>query len=244
MNRFFVDKAQIGIQEIRITNPDDVCHLTRSLRVKEGEKVYITDGEGRACVAQVVAILKAEIILKIAKTVKACLRCEQKITFSLACAVPKFAKFDEIVDKCTQLGVDEIIPLLTERVLVKTDFFSKKEERFKRVMMSAAKQSGTLFLPRIRKPVFFDDFVKNLNGYDLRLLPNLDTTTLSLKEAVSGFKGGRILIMIGPEGDFTSREIALAFSQGCQGISLGGSVLRVDTAAIAVLSYLRLFFEL
>lgn len=243
MNRFFVDKSQIGDQEIRIKNPDDVCHLTRSLRIKEGEEIFVTDGDGRAYVTRVEKILKVEIILKIAKTIKACLRCEQKITFSLACAIPKFAKFDEIVDKSTQLGVDEIIPLMTERGLVKTDFFSRKEERFKRVMMAAAKQSGVLFLPQIKKPVLFVDFIKTLDVYDLKLLPNLASTTLSLKKAVSDFKEGRILIMIGPEGDFSRKEINLALSRGCRGISLGDSVLRVDTAAIAVLSYLRLFFE-
>lgn len=244
MNRFFVDKAQIEAGKIRINDPDDVCHLVRALRIEQGEQLSITDGQGCAYVAVVDQILKTEIILKVEKTFKERKRHEQKILLTLACAIPKFTKFEEIVDKGTQLGVDEIIPLLTERTLVEKDVFKKRKERLNRVMMSAAKQSGALFLPQIKEAVFFNEFINTVPHYALSLIPNLSRTSLALKEAVSGFKSGRILVLIGPEGDFTQREIDSALSRGCHGVSLGESVLRVDTAAIAVLSFLRLFFEL
>lgn len=242
MNRYYADKRCVVGDKIIIHDAQDIRHLVKALRIRLKERMSITDGEGKAYEAEIESISSKEVLLRILKITRESKRGDRKIALSLACAIPKFAKFEEIVDKGTQLGVDEIIPLITERTLVDKDFFIKKNERFKKVMNAAAKQSGALFLPFLRPPVFFRDFIKNLSSYDLKLLPNLTETVSGLKDAVLNFKNGRILVMIGPEGDFTQDEIDLARSSGCQAVSLGESVLRVDTAAIAVLSFLRLSF--
>lgn len=248
MNRFYVDKSQIGAQAITITDPDDMHHLAKVLRIVTGEPLVVSDGEGGSYLTQVSRISKKEIVLKIQGKAIKLKKENRKFKITLASAIPKYTNFEDIIDKTTQLGVDEIIPMFTERTQVKQDAFEKKKERFRRIMVAATKQSGALFLPDLKEAVLFSDLIKTVPQYDLCLLPNLARSSLSLKEAlvslVNKSKGEKnILILIGPEGDFTQKEIDIALKAGCLGVSLGCSVLRVDTAAIAVISFLRLFFD-
>lgn len=244
MNRFYVEKTHIAKEIITIDDADDVRHLVFALRVQKGEEIFISDGEGASYIATVDQSPKSAVILKIKQVLERQKREDRKMKITVACAIPKFTRFEDIVDKGTQLGADEIIPLLTERTLVKKGSFDKKMGRLKRVMKAAAKQSGVLFLPNLKESVSFTGLMKDICRYELRLLPNLSRKSLSLKDAVSSFKGSKILVLIGPEGDFTPGEIDTALDAGCLGISLGDSVLRVDAAAMAVMSFLRLYFGL
>lgn len=248
MNRFYVDKKNIDLKNnsIRLADPSDVRHLSGALRMSVGEDLCVSDGEGGSYGTRVAQIGRGCIVLDIVRKFKKQERRDQALEITLACAVPKHAHFDDVVDKCTQLGVSEIIPLITERTLLKQEAVDRKQERFKRVMMAAAKQSGVIFLPQLRSARLFGELIKGLPAYDLCLMPNLSERPVLLKEAIDPLlkKRGkkRILLMIGPEGDFTEREVALALKAGCQPIDLGASVLRVDTAAIAAVSFLRLAF--
>ncbi|MBI5872784.1 MAG: 16S rRNA (uracil(1498)-N(3))-methyltransferase [Candidatus Omnitrophica bacterium] len=244
MNRFFVEKKYIVGTCVEITGATDVHHLGRVLRIPAGEDVLISDGDGGSYIAQVSRISKTAVSLKIKKELKRVRREEQKVLISLACAVPKNTHFEDIVDKCAQLGVDEIIPLITERTLVKKEAFDKKRGRLERIVISAAKQSGVLFLPELKEAQDFSSFLPRVGAYDLGLLPNLSQKPMSIKDALKNFIGRKVLIMIGPEGDFTPQEITQAIGANCRGISLGESVLRVDTAAVCAVSFLRLYLGL
>lgn len=248
MNRFYVDKSQIGEQAITITDPDDVFHLAKVLRIATGAPLVVSDGKGGSYLTQVSRISKKEIVLKIQEKAIKLKKDSRKLKITLASAIPKYTDFEDIIDKTTQLGVDEIIPMFTERTQVKQDAFEKKKERFRRIMVVAAKQSGALFLPDLKEALPFSDLIRTVPQYDLCVLPNLARNSLSLKEALLplAHKSEReksILVLIGPEGDFTQQEIDIALQAGCRGVTLGHSVLRVDTAAIAVISFLRLFFK-
>ncbi|MDD5573938.1 MAG: RsmE family RNA methyltransferase [Candidatus Omnitrophica bacterium] len=241
MNRFYVPKENIGGGMIRVTDRDDVRHLTKVLRVRPGEHVFISDGEGRAYVAVLEGADARCASMKIKETLAEKVREQSLWRLALAVAVPKSTRFEEVVDKATQLGVDEIIPLITERTLVTGARVHHKMERYRRVMDAAAKQSGALFLPCLQEPVEFDVLLKERAGsYDLRLLPNLSSNSVALKDIFSRFSGGRILACIGPEGDFSPAEVDAALRAGFQGVSLGDSVLRVDTAAISVAAFIRI----
>jgi len=245
MNRFFVEKRNIGKEVIKITDSDDVHHLARVLRLCPGEDVFVSDGEGGGYITEIEKIDKNSVILNIKNAQKRMQKSDRNIIVTLACAIPKnarFARFEDIVDKATQLGVSEIVPLLTERTLIEKGAFDKKRERLRRIIIAAAKQSGVLFLPELRETASFETLIGRLGQYELCLLPNLSHRSHNLKKVVSGFKGKRILVLIGPEGDFTRHEIRVALSSGCVGVSLGDSVLRVDTAAISVMSFLRLYY--
>jgi 16S rRNA (uracil1498-N3)-methyltransferase len=243
MNRFFVEKKNIGSGSIGIDRREDIHHIVKVLRVVRGEDLLITDGEGGSYVATLARIAARSLSLEIKEKRKVATRQEQGALISLACAIPKNAPFEDIIDKGTQLGVTEIIPLITQRTLVRKESFDKKEERRKRVMLSAAQQSGVLFLPELHPCVGFFEFLPRVTSWDLCLLPNLSKNSQTLKSAVAHFKGKKILVMIGPEGDFSPEEVDAALRAGCLGVTLGASVLRVDTAALSVVSFLKLIFD-
>ena len=240
MNRFTVDKKHVGPASIDITDAADIRHLTRSLRVRPGEDICVSDGEGAAYIATLEKVTSAAARLSIKERLPVRRREEQRVRLTLACAVPKLAHFDDVIDKGTQLAVDAFVPLLTERSLVSLASCLKKMPRWERVRRAAAKQSGALFLPELQRPVSFKDFLPQLAVYDLKILPHLSEQTRSLDEVCAGFDHGRVVALIGPEGDFTPQEVAAAIGAGCAGVSLGPSVLRVDTAAIAVASFIRM----
>jgi len=241
MNRFFVPKEDCAGPLVRLTDPDDVHHLTRVLRLRPGEEVMISDGDGGSFLTVLEGYDKHSARLKVVKSLARRRRDGQRWRLSLAVAVPKNARFEDVVDKTTQLGVDEIIPLITDRTLVTAAQVSKKAGRYRRVIKASAKQSGVVFLPFLRDPVTFEQLLGLAGGYDMRCLPNLSEATVSLPQALAEIHKGRILVCIGPEGDFSLQEIQAAFAAGFKGVCLGDSVLRVDTAAIAVAAFFRLY---
>jgi 16S rRNA (uracil1498-N3)-methyltransferase len=243
MNRFFVEKDQIEKDAIRVVDSDDVRHLLKVLRIRPGEELFVSDGEGQGYLAVFQKKDGQAALFSIKERRPFARREDRPIFLTIGCAVPKAAKFEEIVDKAVQLGADTIVPLWTERTLADKALFIRKKDRYERVLRMAAKQSGALFLPRLKKPLTFNAFISRVADFDLCLLPNLSKKSRSMKEALSDFRGRRLAVMIGPEGDFSPGEIDAALKAGCVGISLGESVLRIDTAAIAVMSFIRLFFE-
>jgi len=243
LNRFTVDKDNIGTDVITMTDAEDVRHLTRVLRVSSGEDVYISDGEGAAYVATLESASRSLASLAIKERLPVRRRLDERVRLTIACAVPKAANFETIIDKGTQLGVDAFVPLVTTRGLVDEAACRGKMDRWERVRRAAAKQSGVLFVPDLLPPVCFMEYIPQLVRYDLKILPHLRDQTRSLASVCDGFDRGRVILLIGPEGDFAPQEVEAALDAGCSGVSLGCSVLRVDTAAIAAASYLRLRFD-
>jgi 16S rRNA (uracil1498-N3)-methyltransferase len=152
---------------------------------------------------------------------------------------------DDIVDKLTQLGVECIIPLETERGIVRLDKQKKiqRSQRWEKIALSAAKQSQGSRLVVIKPVSALKDVLLSVDDFDLKLMPTLEGERKSLKDVFSrgeciGIK--KIIVLIGPEGDFTPGEVALAKKAGFIPVSLGERVLRVDTAAIAVASFIKL----
>jgi len=243
MNRFTVEKGAIGPDRIDITDAQDVRHLTRVLRVRAGEDVYISDGDGAGYVAALEQATPARARLLIKERLPVRRREERPVRLTVACAVPKAARFEEVIDKGTQLGVDAFVPLLTERGILDEAACLRKVPRWERVRLAAARQSGVLFIPTLAAPVTFEKFLPQLREHDLKVLPHLSETSRSLENVFQGFERGRVVVLIGPEGDFSRDEVRRAIDAGCAGVSLGCSVLRVDTAAVAVASYVRLRYE-
>jgi 16S rRNA (uracil1498-N3)-methyltransferase len=150
---------------------------------------------------------------------------------------------DDIVDKLTQLGVARIIPLKTQNTVVVLD--EKKEKmragHWEKVAISAAKQSGRRTLPVIDPVREIKDFLARADNFDLKVIPTLSAEGIRpLKDVLGNKKYRDILAIIGPEGDFTTGEIDLAERRGCIPVSLGKLVWRVETAAVAVTSFIRL----
>src|SRR5512135_2274132 len=203
MNRFYVNARDIdrSARVIRITDPRAIHHMSRVLRLRQGEEIFVSDGEGGGYVAAFPAVVEEELVLPIVRIQPRRRREDRRLRLTVACAVPKYAHFEEVIDKGTQLEVDEIVPLITDRTMVTPAAVIKKRGRWERLMLAAAKQSGAIFLPSLRGPVSFEVFLRELGGFELCLLPHLAELTKTLPQVLSGFAGGRLCVMIGPEGD-------------------------------------------
>lgn len=241
MNRFFVGKIGPKDKFIIISDHTQLHHLRDVLRVKPREQVAVFDGSGNEYIAAVTEIGPgaAKLEIKEKRPVN-----EQGVKIAVACAIPKNVKMDDIVDKLTQLGAQRLIPLQTERVIVRLDKQKKAERllRWQKIALSAAKQSQRSRLPEIDPITEFKDAVLAGSGFDLKLIPTLEGQRKSLKNIFNDFPGKieKVMLLIGPEGDFTPEELAFAREAGFLPVSLGYRVLRVDTAAIAAVSFIKL----
>jgi len=239
MNRFFISADNISNNELTITQKEQVRHIRDVLCLNPGEKVEAVDEKCNEYIAVLIEIKADSLVFEIKNKKEPVQSGISDIT--VACAIPKKVKLDDIVDKLTQLGVSRIIPMLTERVIVKLDKQKKVDRlaRWKKIALSASQQSRRNCLLIVEPVTCFKDILSGADKYDLKLIPTLDGKRKSLKDV---FKPrARVLILIGPEGDFTPEEVNLAVSFGCVPVSLGSTVLRVDTAAFAAVSFLRLY---
>ena len=241
MIRLYVSYKGIQNDKMCIQDNNQVHYLKDVLRVKPGEKIVLFDERQNEYSAQITALTPEAINL----TIKPAPRRFSTIrpNFTIACAIPKKSKMDDIVDKLTQLGVDRIIPLETERVVAKLDRNKKtlKVKRWRKIAESASLQSQRNTIPVIDDIQDIKAVLGNSSDYDLKLIPTLEWKRRHLKDILSRFKPRNVLIFIGPEGDFSREEIKLAQNYGCIPVTLGELVLRVETAAVAVASFIRLY---
>jgi len=240
MNRFFCFSFNVTGRDITIDAREHVHHIRDVLRLKPKDEVAAFDERGNEYKCVIERIGDKVILRIISKKVSF----KEKLTrLTIACAVPKKAKFDDIVDKLTQLDVTRIIPIFSARVVVKwgKEKRALQKKRWEKIAVSAVQQSQGTSLPVIDEPKDFKQVLAEAGDYDLRLIPHLSGERKTLKDVFSGAATQKnILVLIGPEGDFTPQETKLALSFGFIPVSLGDNVLRVDTAAIAVASFIKL----
>jgi 16S rRNA (uracil1498-N3)-methyltransferase len=215
--------------------------------LKSGDEVEFVNGQG----------LLARGLLSVVTNTRVEAKIDHVETFSpktgprivLACALPKKAKFEHILEKVTELGVDEIVPLMTERteVVVGKKKGERKDQRFFRVVLNACKQSRRVWFPEVHPVMSFTDALKTFAGEANALfIPWLSGERSSLKkvfEETCWLDVAKVVFFIGPEGDFTPREVALAIKSGAVPLDLGETVLKVDTAAVAVVAYAKFIFS-
>lgn len=241
MSRFFIDNIKPSGKYFILNNPVQLHHLRDVLRIKPHERVTIFDNSGNEYIVLVVEIGPASARLEL---IEKKLNDDSGVKITVACAIPKNAKMDDIIDKLTQLGVECIIPLETERVIVKLNKQKKLDRltRWNKIVLSAAKQSQRNKLPVVKPICELKDAVSKTDDFDLKLIPTLEGKRKTLKEIFDNApkKINRVMVLVGPEGDFTPGEVILAKEEGFMPTSLGRQVLRVDTAAIAVVSFIKL----
>jgi 16S rRNA (uracil1498-N3)-methyltransferase len=240
VHSFFCDHIAIADKKIILSDKKQIHHIRDVLRLKVNEQVKIFDALGNTYACRINQVHE-RIVLDIQKRLEPKMQEEVKIT--LACAIPKKAKFDEIVDKLTQIGVHSIIPLLTERVVVRWDRQKQfnQQKRWEKIALCACQQSQRSTLPRITPPQKIEEVLSFAQDFDLRLIPYLSGKRKTLKEALGKGQPKNIIVLIGPEGDFTEGEVSAAKKAGFLPVGLGDNVLRVDTAAIAAASFITLY---
>jgi len=260
MHRFYISPNDWNPGAL-VLRGSEAHHARDVLRVKRGDRVVAFNGRGREVTAEVVDLARDEVHLrKLQENETPPLRCR----ITLGQAIPKGKNMDLIVQKAVEIGAAEIAPLISERTIVDLDIAEAEQKRSKwqQIAIEAAKQCGQNWLPTLQTPRKLKDFFSFVEAgvspanrprtqpgrlplqFDLRLIGSLQPDALHLKHILSEYRerhGDRpqsVLMMVGPEGDFTPAELALAKSHGCRPITLGPIILRVETAAIYCLSVL------
>jgi 16S rRNA (uracil1498-N3)-methyltransferase len=236
MHRFYID--HIDGDKVYLTDSEQLHHLKDVLRLKVDDEVIVFDSKGNEYAGVITKIERKQAELKVTP-IKSTRNHKTKLT--IACAIPKGSRMDDIIDYLTQLGIERIIPMRTERVVVKLDDVRAEErhKRWRKIAQNAARQSQRSSIPLIEPLTRFEDVVLKAGNYDLKLIPNLSGERRLIKDVLAESRPKSIIVLIGPEGDFTPEEVALALGNGFLAVSLGDTVLRVATAAIAVASYLK-----
>jgi 16S rRNA (uracil1498-N3)-methyltransferase len=245
MSRFYVSPEKVGKKDILIDGKE-AHHILDVMRMQDGDKVVVFDGTG----SEYIGFIKnadssaGRLLVEIVRTEKPSSRRVPEIT--LAQALPKKGKMDYIVEKATELGVREVVPMISDRTIVRPDEAGcrKKVERWKKIVVEASKQCGRTDVPEVDTITDFSKMIDRMDRYDLVLFACLTDNTVPLKKSLEGFKSGKILVFIGPEGDFTPEEIKMADAQNCKFVSLGSRVLKSDTAGLALLSVLDYEFSM
>ncbi len=203
------------------------------------EEIVLFDSEENEYVGSVASLGKGRVLISIKTRRHAESR---KVKITVACAIPKKSKMDDIVDNLTQLGVDAIVPLETERVIVRLDENKKAARlaRWRKIARAAAQQSQRNRIPDVGTVSSLASVLARAPEFDLKLIPTLADERKHISAVLAGAPPESVLVLIGPEGDFSPQEVGLAKKAGFIPVSLGDSILRVGVAAVAVASYLKL----
>ncbi len=228
----------------RVLLPEEEAHHIKDvLRLKQGAIVEVFDGRGKRCDGIVGGNDALEI--ELADEVQYSARSFQSF---LVQAVPKAKRMDVVVEKATELGVAAIVPFISDRTVVKLTPAQacKKLQRWRRIAISAAKQSGVNLVPAIDGIVSFDAALGWIAQKGSFLIGSLEPGAEHIRTALRSCRRSgaeSVGILIGPEGDFSPREMKMANEAGAVSVAFGSAVLRTDTAAIYALSAITYEFS-
>lgn len=236
MNRFFTDKDNIS-DDMVIIDGEDVKHIKNVLRLNKGDKIVVCDGEAYEYIVEIETLGDNQVEGIIIH--KEMSKSEPPIDVILYQGLPKSTKMDLIIQKTTELGVNEIIPVMTERTIVKLDNDKKEQkklERWNRIAMEAAKQSKRGKIPTVGNVLSFKELLNRLKNEEFVIVPYEDESKTGAKEILRKYTGKKINIVIGPEGGFEEEEISMLKEIGAHIISLGPRILRTETAGFTAIS--------
>ena len=222
--RLYAPEAEIG-KEITLSK-DQVRHL-KVLRVREGEKIGIFDGKGHEYEA-VYSQKVREGKFAIEREIKP--RKEPSVKVTLAIAVPKGARMDVLVEKVSELGVNRIVPIICSRSVVLPR--EAKVDRWRKITLEACAQSERSIVPTISESIEFGKLLDTVKEYNHAFVCHVSGEPLA--KAYDDCES--VLVIIGPEGDFTPAEIDAAKEAGCTLVSLGTTILRTETAGITAVA--------
>jgi 16S rRNA (uracil1498-N3)-methyltransferase len=236
MHRFFASDENFSRDSIFLTGTD-ATHICTVLRLQTGDKIQVLDGKGSLYVVQL-ADVKAKLVKgEIISSERA--NTESPLTIHLGQSLIKGNKFDVVLRKSVELGVETITPLMTERTVVKGDC-NKKIARWQKIAEESCKQCGRSSIPKVSENIIkLDLFCEQGCKADLKLMFWELESENGLKDINPEKIPSSVSVLIGPEGGFTIEEVETARSHGFQTVSLGPRILRAETAPLVVLSLLQ-----
>ena len=232
MPKYFTEPENIKDGFIEIFS-DEAKHILNVMRMEIGDTLTICDGQSNDYLCRICETGKNCLKAKIEETTKS--ESEPKTKITLYQGLPKSDKMELIIQKCVEIGVCRIVPVITERAVVKIEKGAKedkKTERWQKIAESAAKQSGRGIIPAVERPMKFKDAIEEAIKNGEAIIPYENENDRGLKEFVKNSKAENIGIFIGPEGGFDTKEIEFAVENGVMSVTLGKRILRTETAGI------------
>lgn len=245
MARFFVDASDVQDNTISIRSKEDIKHIAKVLRLKEGDKLEISDSSQWEYEVEI-EFIDSEVIETVILDKQKFAR-EPEVQVTLFQGIPKQSKMETIVQKCVELGVYSIVPVFMDRtVVVDKGKFDKKIERWQKVSSEAVKQCRRGIIPEVCPAVKSKELPAILQEYDLILFPYENETGRTIKDSLRSLeqKPASVAVIIGPEGGFSDKEAEELKAAGADCVSLGKTILRTETAGLAALSMIMYELEL
>lgn len=231
---FYINEYDPSQKEI-VLNEDTSKHIVQVLRMREGEKINLTDGKGNLIETEIIDAHKKHCRVNIQHSTFN-IQHSQRITIAIS-LLKNTSRFEWFLEKATEVGVSEIIPLICER----TEKQKFRYDRMKGICISGMLQSQQVWLPVLQEPVKFMDYIKsNENNSSKKLIAHCDEGN---KQTIANLQIGTFAnwqIAIGPEGDFTKDEIELALKNQFVPVSLGETRLRSETAGVVAATLLQI----
>ncbi len=242
VTNFYTPPEKIKNDRVLIEG-QEAFHISKVLKFNQGEIIPVVDGLGNTY-----KVVISNINKKVVEgNILTCVRKENEplVNLTLALALSTGAKMDLVIEKCTEIGVNAFIPVLTEKSFFKLEKKNKaqaKTSRWRKVAIAAMKQSLRSYLPKIHEIMEFDQLLQRTPEYDLTLIASLETESRPVKEIFHPQnKYKNILLLVGPEPGFTAEELEKARGEKIVSVSLGPRRLRTETASIILASQVLTF---
>lgn len=234
MRRFFSPPETIAEGLVHL-GPEETKHLRDVLRLRTGDEASIFDGAGREYLCVVASVSKKEAVLSVIRETPPASP-ESPLDITVAAAILPGEKYEITVQKAVELGVYRLQPLYTARTEVKPGGGSRREERWQKIAVESAKQSGRARLMQIAEPVGFDEFISTPSpeGTSLVFFSERDGSAFSAVQAAP-----KMIAVFGPKGGWDDSELERAKAAGYSIITFGGRIMRAETAAIAMTAILQ-----
>lgn len=249
MSRFFVTPDLVGERNISIENKEDLHHMIKVLRLREGDEIDISDSEEWEYHVRITELQSDFCECEILDKQKFAREPYTKVT--LYQGVPKQGKMELIIQKNVELGVNCIVPVFMERSVVKDNGkFGKKIDRWQKISDEAVKQCKRGIIPEVRDVLSFTAMIGEFAGYDLVLFPYENEDGTTIKDVLRAIRESDaespecIAVVIGPEGGFADKEADAIVAAGGRSVSLGKTILRTETAGMATLAMVMYELEM
>jgi len=237
ITNFYTPPEKIKNDRVLIEG-EEAFHIAKVLKFNKGEIIPVVDGLGNKYKVAISNISQKSV----EGDILTCVRKENEplVNITLAPALSAGTKMDLVIEKCTEIGVNAFVPILTEKSFVKLDKKAKalsKTNRWRKVAIAAMKQSLRSYLPKIHEITEFDEILQKIHEYDLTLVASLERDSKPVREVInSQNKYKNILLLVGPEAGFTSSELERAREYKTVPVSLGPRRLRTETASIILVT--------
>jgi len=244
MRVFFTDRSDVSDKTVVLTG-DNYHHIKNVLRLAKGDEILVKTGGNLSYLCSVSEFEENKVICSVKDIFEA--DTELPIRVSVFQGIPKGDKMELVIQKCTELGASEIIPVMTERSIVRLDDKKKKSKlaRWEKVALGASEQSRRSKVCLVSEPVTFEEALAKAADFDHLIFPYECAEGFAFTRKVFSeiMPGESVALFIGPEGGFSNKEAQLAEAAGVKTVTLGRRILRTETAAIFVLSVLGFLTE-